>query len=128
MRDWLWLDAEQLLIAHDEQLAEHGGATGIRDRGLFESSLARPQNLADYGEPDAAALAASYCYGLAKNHAFVDGNKRISLVALEAFLVLNGYRLEADDAKCVLILLSVASGALNEDELAECLRRHIVQA
>lgn len=114
-------------MAHDEQLAEHGGSTGLRDRGLFESALARPQNLAAYQEPDAAALAAAYCYGLAKNHAFVDGNKRISLVALESFLVLNGYRLEVDDTQCVLIILSVASGAMAEDELAEWIRRHIVQ-
>ena len=126
MRDWIWLDGETLLVAHDEQLAEHGGAPGIRDRGLFESALARPQNLAAYGEPDAAALAAAYCYGLAKNHSFIDGNKRISLVALEAFLVLNGYRLEAHDAQCVLIILSVASGAMGEGELAEWIGRHIV--
>ncbi len=127
MRDWIWLDADQLLTAHDEQLAEHGGATGIRDRGLFESALARPQNLAAYGEPDAAALAAAYCYGLAKNHAFVDGNKRISLVALEAFLLLNGYELDADDGQCVLIILSVASGSMDENGLAEWIRRHSVQ-
>src|ERR1700729_1643336 len=128
MRDWIWLDPEMLLVAHDEQLAEHGGASGIRDSGLFESALARPQNLAAYGEPDAAQLAASYCFGLAKNHAFVDGNKRISLVALESFLVLNGYELAADDAQCVLVILSVASGAMSEDELAEWIRRHIVKA
>ncbi|MEI9930591.1 MAG: type II toxin-antitoxin system death-on-curing family toxin [Rhizomicrobium sp.] len=126
MRDWIWLDAEQLLTAHDEQLAEHGGATGIRDRGLFESALARPQNLAAYGKPDAGALAAAYCYGLAKNHAFVDGNKRISLVALESFLLLNGYALDADDGQCVLIILSVASGATGEKELAEWIRQHNV--
>jgi death-on-curing protein len=128
MRDWIWLDAEHLLMAHDEQLAEHGGATGIRDRGLFESALARPQNLSAYGEPDAAALAAAYCYGLAKNHAFVDGNKRISLVALESFLMLNGYMLDADDGSCVLVILSVASGAMDEKALAEWIRQHSVAA
>lgn len=115
-------------MAHDEQLAEHGGATGIRDRGLFESALARPQNLSAYGEPDAAALAAAYCYGLAKNHAFVDGNKRISLVALESFLMLNGYMLDADDGSCVLVILSVASGAMDEKALAEWIRQHSVAA
>lgn len=124
MSEWIWLDAGHLLAAHDEQLAEHGGATGIRDAGLFESALARPQNLAAYGKPDAAALAAAYCFGLAKNHAFVDGNKRISLVALESFLILNGYELLADDAQCVLVILSVASGAFGEDELAEWVRGH----
>jgi death-on-curing protein len=127
MRDWMWIDAKQLLMAHDEQLAEHGGAAGIRDRGLFESALARPQNLAAYGSPDAAELAAAYCFGLAKNHAFVDGNKRISLVALESFLVLNGYELNADDAQCVLVILSVASGAMDEHQVAEWIRKHSVR-
>src|SRR5262249_2827899 len=103
----------------------HGGATGIRDRGLFESALARPQNLAAYGEPDAAALAASYCFGLAKNHAFVDGNKRISLVALESFLVLNRDEFTADDAQCVLVILAVASSAMSEDEMADWIRKHM---
>jgi death-on-curing protein len=127
MRDWIWLDGELLLVAHDEQLAEHGGATGIRDRGLFESALARPQNLAAYGEPDAEALAAAYCYGLAKNHVFVDGNKRISLVALESFLLLNGHVLDVDDGQCVLIILSVASGAMDEKALSEWIRQHSVK-
>lgn len=125
MKKWIWIDPEILLIAHDEQLVEHGGASGIRDQGLFESALARPQNLAAYGKPDAAALSASYAYGLAKNHAFVDGNKRISLIALEYFLELNGFELGADDAQCVLVILSVASGAMDEDALAEWIRRHM---
>ena len=97
MSDWVWVDPDVLLAAHDEQLEEHGGATGIRDHGLFESAMARPQNLAAYGEPDAAALAAAYGFGLAKNHAFVDGNKRTAFVALELFLELNGFVLAADD-------------------------------
>lgn len=125
MSDWIWLDAETLIVAHDEQLAEHGGASGIRDRGLFESALARPQTLAAYGEPDAAQLAATYCFGLAKNHAFIDGNKRISLVALESFLLLNGYELMADDGQCVLVILSVASSAMSEDELAEWIGKNM---
>jgi death-on-curing protein len=122
---WIWIDPDILLTAHDEQLAEHGGAAGIRDMGLFESALARPQNLASYSEPDAAALAASYAYGLAKNHAFVDGNKRTALVALEYFLALNGLELGADDSQCVLVMLSVASGAFSEEELAGWIRKHI---
>ena len=125
MRGWLWIDPDILLAAHDEQLVEHGGASGVRDRGLFESALARPQNLAAYGEPDAAALAAAYAYGLAKNHAFVDGNKRTSLIALEYFLELNGFTLMADDAQCVLVILSLASGAFDEDALADWIRKHI---
>lgn len=128
MTDWIWIDPGILLTAHDEQLAEHGGASGIRDLGLFESALARPQNLAAYGEPDAAALAASYAYGIAKNHAFVDGNKRTALVALEYFLALNGLELAADDSQCVLVILFVASGAFSEDELARWIRQHLRQA
>src|SRR4051794_12409337 len=103
MKDWIWLDPTVLLAAHDEQIREHGGAAGIRDRGLFESALARPQNLAAYGAPDAAALAAAYGFGIAKNHAFVDGNKRTALVALELFLALNDDALAADDQECVIV-------------------------
>lgn len=121
---WLWIDADVLLAAHDEQLAEHGGATGIRDQGLFESALGSPQNLAAYGEPDAAALAAAYAFGMARNHAFVDGNKRTALIALEYFLELNDFELTADDAQCVLVILSVASGAFSESELADWIRKH----
>jgi death on curing protein len=123
--DWTWIDRDVLLAAHDEQLQEHGGATGIRDEGLFDSAMARPQNLAAYGEPDAAALAASYAFGLAKNHAFVDGNKRIALVALELFLELNGLMLAADDAQCVIVILSLASGAFSEDDLAVWIPGHL---
>jgi death-on-curing protein len=125
---WIWVDPDILLAAHDEQLAEHGGASGIRDKGLFESALARPQNLALYEKPDAAALAACYAFGLAKNHPFVDGNKRIALIALEYFLALNGYMLVADDAQCVLAILSLASGALAEKELAQWIRKHMKKA
>jgi death-on-curing protein len=123
--DWVWIDPDILLTAHDEQLAEHGGASGIRGMGLFESALARRQNLAAYGEPDAAALAASYAYGIAKNHAFVDGNKRTAVVALEYFLALNGFEFAADDSQCVLVILSVASGAFSEGELGDWIRKHL---
>jgi death-on-curing protein len=125
MSAWVWLDPEVLLAAHDEQLEEHGGASGVRDQGLFESALARPQNLAAYGEPDVAALAASYAFGIAKNHAFVDGNKRTALVALELFLDCNGYCLTADDAQCVLAILSVAASAFSEADLAEWVRKNL---
>jgi death on curing protein len=125
---WVWIDPDVLLAAHDEQLAEHGGAAGIRDRGLFESALARPKNLAAYGDPDAAALAAAYGFGLAKNHAFVDGNKRTALVALELFLAINGFELTADDRQCVIVMLSVASGAFSESELADWIRKHVKPA
>jgi death-on-curing protein len=122
---WIWLDPKVLEAAHDEQLAEHGGASGIRDAGLFASALARPQNLAAYGKPDAAELAASYAFGLAKNHAFVDGNKRIALIALELFLDLNGYELIADDAECVVTILSLADGSLAEPALAKWISKHM---
>lgn len=124
MNDWIWLDSDVLLAVHDEQLEEHGGASGIRDPGLFASALARPQNLAAYGKPDVAALAGSYAFGIAKNHAFIDGNKRTAFVALTLFLALNGFRLTADDMQCVLVILSVASGAFGEDELADWIRKH----
>jgi death-on-curing protein len=121
---WIWLSRDALLAAHDEQLAEHGGAAGIRDLNLFESALARPQNLAAYEQPDAARLAASYAFGIAKNHPFVDGNKRTALVALEAFLTLNGFSLEASDADCVIAILRLAEGDLDENALADWVRKH----
>jgi death on curing protein len=121
---WRWVSAEVLLAVHEEQLAEHGGAAGVRDLGLFESALARPQNVAAYGNPDAADLAASYGVGLAKNHPFIDGNKRTAFVAVELFLALNGHDLVADDADCVLTMLSVAAGSLDEPGFAAWLRTH----
>lgn len=125
MKKWVWLDPDILLAAHDEQLAEHGGPTGIRDIGLFESTLARPRNLAAYEKPDVAMLAASYAFGLAKNHPFADGNKRIALIALEYFLELNGYALAADDAHCVLAILALAAGDFGEKALALWIRKHM---
>lgn len=124
MTSWLWLSAEALLVAHDEQLAEHGGAAGLRDIGLFESALARPQNLAAYGDPDIAALAAAYAFGLARNHPFVDGNKRTALIALETFLVLNGAELVANDVQCVQAILALAAGELDESQLADWIRQN----
>jgi death-on-curing protein len=121
---WRWLAADVLLAVHEEQLAEHGGAAGVRDLGLFESALARPQNLAAYGDPDAAALAAAYGVGLAKNHPFTDGNKRTAFVAVELFLSLNGFDLVADDAACVLTMLAVAAGTVDEAAFAASLRAH----
>lgn len=121
---WVWLDRQVLLAVHDEQLAEHGGAAGVRDPGLFESALARPQQLACYGEPDVYALAAAYGCGLARNHPFIDGNKRTAFVAVELFLLLNGVALVAGDADCVLTMLAVAEGSLEEPAFADWLRRH----
>jgi death on curing protein len=126
--EWIWIDSDVLLAAHDEQLEEHGGASGLRDLGMFESALARPRNLAVYGEPDIAALAAAYAFGITKNHPFADGNKRTGFVALELFLVLNGFQLAADDTQCVLVMLSVASGSFSEAELADWVRRNMKPA
>ena len=122
---WVWIDAAVLRAVHEEQLVEHGGAPGVRDIGLFESALARPRHLVMYGEPDLAALAAAYGYGLARNHPVVDGNKRTAVVAIELCLLLNGQQLAADDAACVLTTLALAAGELTEDELAAWLRRHM---
>lgn len=126
MSRWVWLDPAVLRAVHEEQLAEHGGASGTRDAGLFESALARPENLAAYGAPDAAALAAAYGWGLARNHPFVDGNKRTAFVATELFLMLNGFELAADDAACVLTMLAVASGDMSEDAFAAWIRAHLL--
>ena len=125
MAAWVWIDPAVLHAVHDEQLAEHGGAAGTRDITLFESALARPQNLAHYGKPDAAALAVSYGFGIARNHPFVDGNKRTAFVAVELFLGLNGQSLTADDADCVLTMLALASGELSEEAFATWIRSHM---
>jgi len=122
---WVWLDRAVLIAAHDEQLAEHGGAAGFRDEGLFDSALARPLNLANYESPDVSALAASYAVALAKNHPFVDGNKRTAFVAMELFLWLNGQDLNAGDAECVLAMLAVAAGEWDEATLGAWLRERI---
>jgi death-on-curing protein len=122
MAEWNWVSAAAAFAAHREQLTEHGGGDGIRDPGMFESALARPQNLAAYGEPDAAALAASYAFGLARNHPFVDGNKRTAAVVSEGFLQKNGYLLEVSNAELATIFLALAAGELSEDELAEWFR------
>jgi death-on-curing protein len=122
---WIWIAPKVLLAVHEEQLAEHGGAAGTRDLGLFESALARPQNLALYGSPDVAELAASYGCGIARNHPFIDGNKRTAFVAVELFLLLNGQELMAEDGDCVLTMLAVASGTLDEAGFAAWLRAHI---
>ncbi len=121
---WVWLDAAVMRAVHEEQLAEHGGAGGVRDEGLFESAMSRPLNLMAYAEPDAAALAAACGFGLARNHPFIDGNKRTAFVAVELFLVLNGWELLADDAQCVLQMLALAAGDMSEEEFAEWLRQH----
>ena len=122
---WRFIERRALLLLHDESLAEHGGAPGLRDEGLLDSALARPLNLVAYGEPDLAALAAAHGVGLAKNHAFVDGNKRAAFLAAGLFVALNGQRLAATQADATLTMLAIASGALGEDEFAAWIRAHL---
>lgn len=122
MTEWKWVSEAAALAAHREQLLEHGGGDGIRDLALFESAMARPKNLAAYGEPDAAELAASYAFGLAKNHPFVDGNKRTAAVVSEGFLGKNGYVLSATNAEVATIFEALAAGEISEDELAAWFR------
>lgn len=124
-KDWIWVALAVAKSAHAEQIAEHGGGEGVRDEGLLESGMARPLNLAAYGEPDAAELAAAYAYGIARNHPFVDGNKRTAAVVSETFLVLNGYSLNATDAELVVAFLALAAGELSEEELADWFRGHL---
>jgi len=123
--NWRWVDKRALLLLHDESLAEHGGAPGMRDQGLLDSALARPMNLLAYGEPDAAALAASYGEGVAKNHPFVDGNKRAAFLCVGLFLALNGWRLNATQVEATLAIQAVAAGDLDEAAFAGWLRSHI---
>jgi len=119
-----WLPKDLILAVHNRQLAEHGGAAGVRDEGLLESALARAQNLFAYGESDAAALAAAYAFGIAKNHPFVDGNKRTAYVACELFLAANGYDLSASDEECLAMMLGLAAGEVDEAEFAAWLREN----
>lgn len=125
-KSWVWLDQAVMLAVHDEQLAEHGGGVGMRDMGMFDSAMNRPMHLAAYGQPDVAELAAAYGFGLARNHPFVDGNKRTAFVAMELFLALNGYGLTASDADCVLTMLAVAAGEMSESDFAAWIRSHSV--
>ena len=122
---WIWVTQAVAIAAHAEQLAEHGGGEGVRDLGLLESAMARPQNLSQYGEPDIAELAASYAFGIARNHPFVDGNKRTAAVVSETFLVLNGGSLLASDAELVVAFVALAAGELSEDELTGWFREHL---
>ncbi len=123
--NWSWIDKQALLLLHGESLAEHGGAAGMRDQGLLDSALARAPNLAAYGEPDVAALAATYGFGIARNHPFVDGNKRAAFLAVGLFLALNGYRLAATQADATVVMLALAAGELDEAGFAGWLRAHL---
>lgn len=124
-RRWRFISRKALELLHDESLAEHGGRPGLRDEGLLESALARPHQLVAYGEPDLAALAAAYGFGLARNHPFVDGNKRAAFLATGLFLALNGQRLVTTQAEATLTVLALAAGDLPEDAFAQWLRERL---
>lgn len=124
MSAWRWVRREALLLLHDESLAEHGGLPGLRDEGLLDSALARPQHLVAYGGPDLAELAAAYGVGLAKNHPFADGNKRAAFMAVGLFLALNGQRLVATQADATLTMFAVAAGELDDVAFAHWIRTH----
>ncbi|MBK5914955.1 type II toxin-antitoxin system death-on-curing family toxin [Rhodocyclus purpureus] len=117
-----WLDRRALLLLHEESLAIHGGASGVRDEGLLESALSRPENQAVYGEPDVFDCAAAYAFGLSRNHPFVDGNKRAVFLAAGLFLRLNGYRLVATQVDALQRMLALAAGELSEADFAAWLR------
>jgi death-on-curing protein len=120
----VWLTRDLILAIHDEQLAEHGGAIGVRDDGLLESALARPLNRAGYGEPDVAELGALYAIAIARNHPFIDGNKRTAFAALFTFLALNGMTFEPAEVDATLTILGMAAGELQDDAFTAWVRLH----
>ena len=122
---WRFISRKALELLHDESLAEHGGRPGLRDPGLLESALARPHQLLAYGDPDLAALAAAYGFGLVRNHAFVDGNKRAAFLATGLIVALNGQRLVTSQAEATLTMLALAAGDLSEDAFAQWLRERL---
>ena len=127
MAQIVWLLEETVIAIHQRQISEHGGSEGLRDEGLLASALARPQNVLAYAQPppDLAVLAVAYAYGIARNHPFVDGNKRTALVAARTFLLLNGVNLEANQDEKYLTFLQLAQGTLTEEQLADWIRKRI---
>ena len=123
-----WLPTKTVLTIHEAQIRDHGGGSGMRDVGPLESAVARPQNLAAYGEPDLADLAAAYAFGIARNHPFVDGNKRTAFVTAGVFLLRNGALLDVAETEAVVVFTDLAAGRLTEAELAAWYRRHLSEA
>jgi death-on-curing protein len=124
--EWTWVDQHVVWAIHRSQIARHGGLDGVRDQGLIESALARPQNLAAYGDPDAADLAAAYACGIAKNHGFLDGNKRTALVVALLFLANNGFETKVNQVEVVRLMEAVADGTTDEPAAAEWFRSRFV--
>jgi death on curing protein len=123
----VWLDAQVALAIHDRQLAEHGGGTGIRAPDMLQSALARPQNQWHYGEDDPCALAAAYAFGVARNHPFVDGNKRTAWVLSRLFLALNGVTITFAPEDAINTVLALAASELSEEELASWFRDNLAK-
>ena len=121
---FIWIDRRALLLLHGESLVLHGGAPGMRDEGLLDSALARPENLAAYGQPDVFDCAAAYAFGLAKNHPFIDGNKRAAFLGAGMFLRLNGFRLTATQHEATLTMLALAASDITEAAYADWLRNN----
>jgi death on curing protein len=124
--DWFWIDLETVVALHERQLAEHGGMAGVRDPGLLASDINRPLNLSAYGKPDACSLAASYAFGLVKNHGFLDGNRRTGWIVSRLFLEANGFEIAVTQKEIVDTVLALASSDLAEDALADWFRAHLV--
>jgi death-on-curing protein len=122
MSDVIWLTSDLVQAIHARQLRLFGGPAGLRDEGALESALGRPVNRAGYGEPDLAELAAAYAFGIAKNHPFIDGNKRAALLALVTFLGLNGIDFVADEAQAVIVIRGLAAGEIDEAGLTRWIR------
>lgn len=125
MKRWRWLRLDVLYAVHDRQLAEHGGLEGVRDANALESAMTRPQHQAAYGKPDAASLAAAYAYGIARNHGFVDGNKRTAWVIARLFLRDHGHRFQHDQLEAIRMMEAVAAGVLTEEQIAAWFRQRI---
>jgi len=125
--EWRWVSPDVIYAVHDRQISEHGGPSGVRDQGAIESALARPRNLAVYGEPDAPALAAAYAFGIARNHSFADGNKRTAWIAARLFLADNGFRLSFDKAEAVKIVEALAAGEITEAALTAWFAKRIAR-
>jgi len=123
---WRWLLDQVVIAIHDEQVAEHGGSTGILDAGLLSSAFARPQNQANYGEPSVFDLAAAYAYGIIRNHPFMDGNKRTGFLAAYVFLNINGWELMSSEAEAVHAVLSLAAGEMDEPRFSNWLKNKSV--
>jgi death-on-curing protein len=128
MNEPLWMHLSDAIVAHDLELATHGGAAGVRDQGMLESALGRPRNIWVYAEmpPRLTRLAAAYAFGISSNHPFVDGNKRTALVVSFAFLDVNGLEVTASQEDAYLTILGLAAGEISEDQLTQWFERNTV--